>query len=165
MSILVGDDSRTEYTGISFAGKNQNLDTGFKVLHLGKRTQSLVSSRSLSKNGGITTYRSQVKIAKSAVGAKCSVSCDGLMLDDISRSDTIPLNDLQNNDITFSHEAKVGKISEKALFYLMSRGLSEKDATSLIVRGYANPISKELPLEYAVEMNRLINLELEGGEM
>lgn len=164
MSILVGDNAKTEYTGISFAGKNQNLDTGFKVLHLGKNTQSLVSSRSLSKNGGVTTYRSQVKIAKSAKGAKCSVSCDGLMLDDISRSDTIPLNDLQNNDITFSHEAKVGKISEKALFYLMSRGLSEKDATALIVRGYANPISKELPLEYAVEMNRLINLELEGGD-
>ena len=164
MSILVGDNAKTEYTGISFAGKNQNLDTGFKVFHLGKNTQSLVSSRSLSKNGGVTTYRSQVKIAKSAKGAKCSVSCDGLMLDDISRSDTIPLNDLQNNDITFSHEAKVGKISEKALFYLMSRGLSEKDATALIVRGYANPISKELPLEYAVEMNRLINLELEGGD-
>ena len=164
MSILVGDNAKTEYTGISFAGKNQNLDTGFKVLHLGKNTQSLVSSRSLSKNGGVTTYRSQVKIAKSAKGAKCSVSCDGLMLDDISRSDTIPLNDLQNNDTTFSHEAKVGKISEKALFYLMSRGLSEKDATALIVRGYANPISKELPLEYAVEMNRLINLELEGGD-
>ena len=162
MSILKGDNSSTEYTGISFAGKGQNLDTGFKVVHIGKNTSSVVSSRSISKNGGITTYRSLVRIMPKAINSKCSVSCDGLMLDDISRSDTIPVNDVQNNQVSFSHEAKVGKISEKSIFYLMSRGLSEDDAKALIVRGFASPVSKQLPMEYAVEMNRLINLELEG---
>ncbi len=163
MSILKGDNSKTEYTGISFAGKGQNLDTGFKVVHIGKNTSSLVNSRSISKNGGIATYRSLVKILPSAQNSNCSVSCDGLMLDSISKSDTLPVNDIQTNNATFSHEAKVGKISEKALFYLMSRGLSEEDARAMIVKGFANPVSKELPLEYAVEMNRLINLELEGA--
>ena len=162
MSILKGDNSSTEYTGISFAGKGQNLDTGFKVVHIGKNTSSVVSSRSISKNGGIATYRSLVRIMPKAINSKCSVSCDGLMLDDISRSDTIPVNDVQNNQVSFSHEAKIGKISEKSIFYLMSRGLSEDDAKALIVRGFASPVSKQLPMEYAVEMNRLINLELEG---
>lgn len=162
MSILKGKNAKTEYTGISFAGKGQNLDTGFKVVHLAPNTSSVVSSRSLSKNGGIATYRSLVSILPNATGSKCSVTCDGLMLDDISRSDTIPCNNVETSDVEFSHEAKVGKISEKAIFYLMSRGLSEDDAKAMIVRGFANPVSKELPLEYAVEMNRLINLELEG---
>ena len=163
MSILKGDNAKTEYTGISFAGKGQNLDTGFKVVHVGKNTSSVVNSRSISKNGGIATYRSLVKILPNATNASCSVTCDGLMLDNLSRSDTVPVNDVQNNEVEFSHEAKVGKISEKAIFYLMSRGLSEDDAKAMIVRGFANPVSKELPLEYAVEMNRLINLELDGS--
>jgi len=163
MSILKGDNAKTEYTGISFAGKGQNLDTGFKVVHMAKNTSSVVSSRSISKNGGIATYRSLVSILPNATGSKCSVTCDGLMLDDLSRSDTIPFNDVQTNDVEFSHEAKIGKISDKAIFYLMSRGLSEDDAKAMIVRGFANPVSKELPVEYAVEMNRLINLELEGS--
>lgn len=163
MSILKGDNSKTEYTGISFAGKGQNLDTGFKVVHIGKNTSSVVSSRSISKNGGIATYRSLVSILPNAENSKCSVTCDGLMLDDISRSDTIPVCNVENADVEFSHEAKIGKISEKAIFYLMSRGLSEDDAKAMIVRGFANPVSKELPIEYAVEMNRLINLELEGS--
>lgn len=162
MSILKGDNSSTEYTGISFAGATQNLDTGFKVVHMGKNTSSVVSSRSISKNGGIATYRSLVSILPSATGSKCSVSCDGLMLDEISRSDTIPVNNVENSHVSFSHEAKIGKISEKSIFYLMSRGLSEEDAKALIVRGFASPVSKQLPMEYAVEMNRLINLELEG---
>ncbi len=162
MSILKGDNSKTEYTGISFAGKNQNLDTGFKVVHVGKNTSSVIVSRSISKNGGIATYRSLVSILPNATGSKCSVTCDGLMLDDLSRSDTVPVNNVENGQVEFSHEAKVGKISEKAIFYLMSRGLSEEDAKAMIVRGFANPVSKELPIEYAVEMNRLINLELEG---
>ena len=162
MSILKGDNSSTEYTGISFAGYGQNLDTGFKVVHLGKNTTSNVLAKSLSKNGGVSTYRSIVDIRPSATNARCSVTCDGLMLDDISRSDTIPVNDVQNNQVSFSHEAKIGKISEKSIFYLMSRGLSEEDAKALIVRGFASPVSKQLPMEYAVEMNRLINLELEG---
>ena len=163
MSILKGDNSKTEYTGISFAGKGQNLDTGFKVVHIGKNTSSVVSSRSISKNGGIAIYRSLVSILPNAENSKCSVTCDGLMLDDISRSDTIPVCNVENADVEFSHEAKIGKISEKAIFYLMSRGLSEDDAKAMIVRGFANPVSKELPIEYAVEMNRLINLELEGS--
>ena len=163
MSILKGDNSKTEFTGISFAGKNQNLDTGFKVVHVGKNTKSVISSKSISKNGGVATYRSIVKILPNATLSKCSVNCDGLMLDSLSRSDTIPVNDIQNGDVEFSHEAKVGKISEKAIYYLMTRGLSEDDAKAMIVRGFASPVSKELPMEYAVEMNRLINLELEGA--
>lgn len=163
MSILKGNNSKTEYTGISFAGNGQNLDTGFKVVHMGKNTSSVVDARSLCKDGGISTFRSFVNILKNATDAKSSVNCDGLMLDDISRSDTIPTNNIENDDITFSHEASVGKISEEAIFYLMTRGLSKEDARALIVRGFANPVSKELPMEYAVEMNRLINLELKGG--
>ena len=162
MSILKGDNSSTEYTGISFAGATQNLDTGFKVVHIGKNTSSVINSRSISKNGGIATYRSLVRILPNADGAKCSVSCDGLMLDSISRSDTVPVNDIQNSSAVFSHEAKIGKISDKSIFYCLSRGLSEEDAKALIVRGFASPVSKQLPMEYAVEMNRLINLELEG---
>ena len=165
MSILKGDGSSTEYTGISFAGAGQNLDTGFKVLHLGKNTTSNIVSKSLSKNGGVSTYRGYVNIAKTADNAKCSVTCDGLMLDDISKSDTIPANNIQNQSVVFSHEAKVGKISERAIYYLMTRGLSESDAKALIVRGFASPISKQFPMEYAVEMNKLINLELEKGEL
>ena len=161
MSILLGDNSSTEYTGISFAGAGQNLDTGFKVLHIGKNTTSNIVSKSLSKSGGIATYRSLVDIRQSAQNAKCSVTCGGLMLDDISKSDTIPVNSVANNSVVFSHEAKVGKISEEAIYYLMTKGLSEQDAKALIVRGFASPISKALPLEYAVEMNRLIDLELE----
>ena len=163
MSILQGDNSKTEYTGISFAGAGQNLDTGFKVVHIGKNTSSVINSKSISKSGGIATYRSLVKILSSATDSRCSVNCDGLMLDNLSRSDTLPVCDIQTDDVEFSHEAKVGKISEKAIFYLMSRGLTESDARAMIVRGFASPVSKELPLEYAVEMNRLINLELEGG--
>lgn len=163
MSILKGENAKTQYTGISFAGKGQNLDTGFKVVHMAKNTSSVISSRSLSKNGGIATYRSLVSILPNAIGSKCSVTCDGLMLDDISKSDTIPFNNIETSEVEFSHEAKIGKISEKAIFYLMSRGLSEEDAKAMIVRGFANPVSKELPVEYAVEMNRLINLELEGS--
>ena len=161
MSILLGDNSSTEYTGISFAGAGQNLDTGFKVLHIGKNTTSNIVSKSLSKSGGIATYRSLVDIRQSAQNAKCSVTCDGLMLDDISKSDTIPVNSIANNSVVFRHEAKGGKISEEAIYYLMTKGLSEQDAKALIVRGFASPISKALPLEYAVEMNRLIDLELE----
>ena len=163
MSVLNGEGAKTEYTGISFAGKNQNLDTGFKVVHNAPNTSSVVNSKSISKNGGICTYRALTRINENAKNSKCSVSCESLMLDDISRSDTIPVNDIRNDDIEFSHEAKIGKISDKTIFYLMSRGISEEDAKAMIVRGFAYPISKELPVEYAVEMNNLINLELEGS--
>ena len=163
MSVLNGEGAKTEYTGITFAGKGQNLDTGFKVVHNAPNTSSVVNSKSLSKNGGACTYRALVRIMENATNSKCSVSCESLMLDDNSRSDTIPVNDIRNDEIEFSHEAKIGKISDKAIFYLMSRGLSEDDARAMIVRGFAYPVSKELPIEYAVEMNNLINLELEGS--
>ena len=163
MSILNGENAKTEFTGISFAGKGQNLDNGFKVVHNAPNTSSVVNSKSISKNGGICTYRSLVRVTENAPKSKCSVSCESLMLDDISKSDTIPVNDIRTDDVEFSHEAKIGKISDKAIFYLMSRGLSEEDAKAMIVRGFAYPVSKELPVEYAAEMNTLINLELEGA--
>ena len=163
MSILNGEGAKTEFTGISFAGKGQNLDTGFKVVHNAPNTSSVVNSKSISKNGGIATYRSLVQIMPRAKNSKCSVSCESLMLDSLSKSDTIPVNDIRTEEVEFSHEAKIGKISDKTIFYLMSRGLSEEEAKSMIVRGFAYPISKELPVEYAVEMNNLINLELEGS--
>ena len=163
MSILNGEGAKTEYTGITFAGKGQNLDTGFKAIHNAKNTSSVVNSKSISKDGGSCTYRSLIRIAENAINSKSSVSCESLMLDDISKSDTIPVNDIRTDEVEFSHEAKIGKISDKEIFYLMSRGLTEEDAKAMIVRGFAYPVSKELPLEYAVEMNNLINLELEGS--
>ena len=163
MSFLNGENAKTEYTGITFAGGGQNLDTGFKVIHNAPNTTSLINSKSISKDGGSCTYRSLVRIMDNAKNSKCSVSCESLMLDNISRSDTIPVNDIRTDEVTFSHEASIGKISDKEIFYLMSRGLSEEDAKAMIVRGFAYPISKELPVEYAVEMNNLINLELEGS--
>ncbi len=163
MSILNGENAKCEFTGISFAGKGQNLDTGLKIVHNAPNTSALVNSKSISKDGGICTFRSNVNIRKIAKNSKASVSCESLMLDSISRSDTIPVNNIETEDVTFSHEAKIGKISDGAIFYLMSRGISEEEARAMIVRGFADPISKALPLEYAVEMNNLINLELEGS--
>lgn len=163
MSVLNGENAISEFTGISFAGKNQNIDNGFKCVLNAPNTKAVINTKSISKAGGVCTYRSFIKATKNAVNGSASTSCDSLMLDDLSRSDTIPVSDITGEAFTYSHEAKIGKINSKALFYLMSRGISEKDATSLIVRGFAFPISKELPMEYAVEMNNLINLELEGG--
>ena len=163
MSILNGENAKCEFTGISFAGKGQNLDTGLKIVHNAENTSSVVNSKSISKDGGICTFRSDIKVRPRAKNSKVSVSCESLMLDSISRSDTIPVNSIENDEIEFSHEAKIGKISDKTIFYLMTRGISEEEAKAMIVRGFASPISKELPLEYAVEMNNLINLELEGS--
>lgn len=163
MSILKGDDSRMEFTGITFAGEGQNLDTGAKVVHTGKRTSSYVNTKSISKDGGISTFRSSVQIGEQASGSKASVSCQSLMLDDISRSDTVPAMDIRTRDANVGHEAKIGRISDEAVFYLMSRGISEEDARAMIVSGFADDVSKELPLEYAVEMNNLIQLEMKGS--
>ena len=149
--------------GISFAGNGQNLDTGVKVVHNAENTSSVVNSKSISKDGGICTFRSNVQVTPKATNSKIVVSCDSLMLDSKSRSDTIPTDNIATDDVEFSHEAKIGKISDQSIFYLMSRGLSEEDAKAMIVRGFADPISKELPIEYAVEMNNLINLELDGA--
>ncbi|MBP5197634.1 MAG: Fe-S cluster assembly protein SufB [Lachnospiraceae bacterium] len=162
-TILKGKDSQCDYTGITFSGKGQNLDTGCRMVHLGENTSSLVTAKSLSKDGGINTFRSSIEVMPSATGSKSSVDCSSLMLDDISRSDTIPEIDVRTADCNIGHEAKIGRISDDAVFYLMSRGISEEEARSMIVSGFANPISKELPLEYAAEMNNLIKLEMEGA--
>ena len=162
MTILKGDHSKMEFTGITFAGKGQNLDTGAKVVHQGVGTTSVINSKSISKDGGIGTYRSSVVIQSSAKKAKASVSCDSLMVDSISRADTIPGMDIRTDDADVGHEAKIGRISDDAIFYLMSRGISEEEAKAMIVSGFDNPVSKELPLEYAVEMNNLIKLEMSG---
>lgn len=162
-TILKGDRSLCEFTGITFSGKGQDLDTGAKVIHIGKHTSCSISSKSISKSGGKNTYRSAIIVQKGATGAKCSVNCDSLMLDSESRSDTIPAMNIFTDDCDVGHEAKIGRISNKAIFYLMSRGLSEEDARAMIVSGFANPVSKELPLEYAVEMNNLIQLEMKGS--
>lgn len=163
MSILNGENAKCEFTGISFAGKGQNLDTGLKIVHNAKNTSSVVNSKSISKDGGICTFRSDIKVRNITEKSKISVSCESLMLDSISRSDTIPVNEIETDEVEFSHEAKIGKISDNTIFYLMTRGISEEEAKAMIVRGFANPISKELPVEYAAEMNNLINLELEGS--
>ena len=163
MSVLKGDNSRMEFTGVTFAGAGQNLDTGAKVTHIGKNTSSYMNTRSISKSGGISTFRSSVVVAKTAKGAKSSVSCQSLMLDSESRSDTVPAMDIRTRDASVGHEAKIGSISNDAIFYLMSRGMSEEDARAMIVSGFADNVSKELPVEYAVEMNNLIRLEMKGS--
>ncbi|MBR0164103.1 MAG: Fe-S cluster assembly protein SufB [Lachnospiraceae bacterium] len=161
MTILKGDRAQMEFTGITFSGNGQNLDTGLKIVHQGKETTAVVNSKSISKGGGIGTFRSAVVVQKSAKKAKASISCDSLMLDSISRTDTIPAMDVRSDDADIGHEAKIGRISDEAIFYLMSRGIKEDDAKAMIVSGFADPVSKELPLEYAAEMNNLIKLEME----
>ena len=163
MSILKGRGARMEYTGITFAGKGQNLDTGAKVIHSAPDTSSYMNARSISKDGGVSTFRSAVVVNKDAANSKSAVSCQSLMLDAESRSDTIPAMDIRTKDADVGHEARIGRISDEAVFYLMSRGLSEEDARALIVSGFADNVSKELPLEYAVEMNNLIRLEMKGS--
>ncbi len=162
-TILKGKGADCEYTGITFSGKGQDLDTGCRMVHIGEDTSSLVTTKSLSKDGGIGTFRSAVEIMPTANNAKSSVDCASLMLDDFSRTDTIPEIDVRTNNCDIGHEAKIGSISDEAVFYLMSRGISEAEARAMIVSGFANPISKELPLEYAAEMNNLIKLEMEGS--
>ena len=162
MSILKGDRSRCEFTGVTFAAAGQYLDTGCKIIHQGKQTSSTVHSKSISKNGGTAFYRGLLKVLPEATGARSTVECESLMLDNESTSDTIPIIDINNDSVDIGHEAKIGRISDEAIFYLMSRGISEDEAKAMIVRGFVEPISKELPLEYAVELNKLIELELEG---
>ena len=163
MSVLNGERARSEFTGVTFAGHGQNLDTGCKVVHNAPKTSSVVNTRSISKSGGISTFRSSVVVTNKAKQAKSSVSCQSLMLDNISRSDTIPAIDVRTADADIGHEAKIGRISDEAVFYLMSRGISEEEARAMIVSGFADNVSKELPLEYAVEMNNLIRLEMQGS--
>ncbi len=163
MSVLAGEGARTEFTGVTFAGAGQNLDTGTKVVHAAPNTSSYINTRSISKGGGISTFRSAVVVTEKAKGSKSAVSCESLMVDDISQSDTIPAMDIRTSDCDIGHEARIGRISDDVVFYLMSRGMSEEDARALIVSGFADNVSKELPLEYAVEMNNLIRLEMKGS--
>lgn len=163
MSILQGEGARMEFTGITFAGAGQDLDTGAKVVHAAPNTTSHISTKSIARDGGVSNFRSSVVVLPNARGSKSSVSCESLMLDDRSRSDTIPAMDIRCDAVDVGHEAKIGRISEEAIFYLMSRGMTEEDARALIVGGFAEPIAKELPLEYAVEMNNLIHLEMKGS--
>lgn len=163
MSILNGKGARSEYTGVTFSGAGQDLDTGTKVVHNAPDTTSIVTARSISKSGGGNTFRSAVVVKPQAKGSKSSVSCESLMLDSESRSDTIPAMDIRTSEADIGHEAKIGRISNEAIFYLMSRGMSEEDAKAAIVSGFADNVSKELPLEYAVEMNNLIRLEMKGS--
>ena len=148
---------------MTFAGHGQNLDTGAKMVHNAEDTSSYINTRSISKDGGVSTYRSSVVIGRNAKNAMSAVSCQSLMLDSDSRSDTIPAMDVRTQQADVGHEARIGRISDDAVFYLMSRGLSEEDARAMIVSGFADTVSKELPLEYAVEMNNLIRLEMVGA--
>lgn len=163
MSVLNGEGARSEFTSVTFAGHGQDLDTGCKVVHNAPNTSSYVNTRSISKSGGVSTFRSSVVINPQAKNSKAAVSCQSLMLDDISRSDTIPAMDVRTQQADVGHEAKIGRISDDAIFYMMSRGISEEDARAMIVTGFANNVGKELPLEYAVEMNNLIQLEMKGS--
>src|SRR3989441_11046022 len=160
---LMGDRAHGEVLSIAFAGSGQHQDAGGKCVHVAPNTTSVITSKSISKNGGRAGHRGLLEVAKGAVGAKSKVVCDALILDEESRSDTYPYIQVDENDVELGHEATVSKIGEEQLFYLMSRGLSETEASAMIVSGFVEPITKELPLEYAVEMNRLIQLQMEGS--
>ncbi len=148
---------------VAFAGEGQHQDTGAKMLHLAPNTSSNIVSKSVSRGGGRTSYRGLVQVYKGAHGSRSSVKCDALLVDTISRSDTYPYVDIREDDVTMGHEATVSKVSEEQLFYLMSRGLTEDEAMAMVVRGFVEPIAKELPMEYALELNRLIELQMEGA--
>lgn len=162
-SVLAGEGARSEHMAIAFANAGQWQDTGAKVLHLAPHTSSRVVSKSVSMAGGCCVYRGLLKVAPAAHDVTANIECDALLLDDISRTDTVPDIRVKNNDVTIAHEATVGKLSEEDLFYLQSRGLPEEQAKAMIVSGFIEPIVRLLPLEYAVEMNRLIELEMEGS--
>ena len=160
---MMGKGARGEILSIAFAGKGQHQDAGGKVVHGAPYTSSRIISKSISKNGGRASYRGLLKVAAGAKGSKSNVVCDALILDPQSRSDTYPYIEIDEDDVKIGHEASVSKIGEEQLFYLMSRGLSEAEAATMIVSGFIEPLVKELPMEYAVEMNKLIQLQMEGS--
>jgi Fe-S cluster assembly protein SufB len=162
-SILKGNNAKATHLSIAYAGEGQHQDTGAKVYHIGKNTNSRIVSKSISKGNGKTTYRGLVKVTKGAKNTKCNVECDSLLLDKTSKTDTIPIIQSNEEEVSVGHEASIGKITDEQLFYLTSRGISEEEAMDLIVAGFIEPIIKQLPLEYAVEMNRLIQLEMTGS--
>jgi Fe-S cluster assembly protein SufB len=160
---LMGERAHGEVLSIAFAGTGQHQDAGGKAVHVAPNTTSVITSKSISKNGGRAGYRGLLEVNKKALGSKSKVVCDALILDDESRSDTYPYIKIDADNVDIGHEATVSKIGEEQLFYLMSRGLTEAEASAMIVSGFVEPITKELPLEYAVEMNRLIQLQMEGS--
>ncbi|GGG24333.1 FeS cluster assembly protein SufB [Lysinibacillus alkalisoli] len=161
--ILKGEGARGMTLSIALAGNGQHQDAGAKMIHLAPNTSSTIVSKSISHHGGKVSYRGIVRFGPKAKGARANIECDTLIMDNESTSDTIPYNEILNDDVSLEHEAKVSKVSEEQLFYLMSRGISEQEATEMIVMGFIEPFTKELPMEYAVEMNRLINYEMEGS--
>lgn len=160
---LNGRGARGTMLSIAFAGAGQNQDTGAKMIHNAPQTSSSIVSKSIAKDGGEVNYRGQVTFGKKSAGSISHIECDTIIMDGLSKSDTIPFNEIHNGQVALEHEAKVSKISEEQLFYLMSRGLSEGEATEMIVMGFVEPFTKELPMEYAVELNRLIAYEMEGS--
>ena len=160
---LMGEHAKGETLSVAFAGEGQHQDAGSKMVHAAPNTSSTIVSKSVARGGGRTSYRGLVQIMEGAHGSKSSVVCDALLVDTISRSDTYPYVDIREDDVTMGHEATVSKVSEDQMFYLMSRGMSETEAMAMIVRGFVEPIAKELPMEYALELNRLIELQMEGA--
>ena len=160
---LTGEHAKGEVLSVAFAGEGQHQDTGSKMLHLAPNTSSNIVSKSVARGGGRSAYRGLIQINPGAKGSKSNVECDALLVDNISRSDTYPYIDIREDDVTLGHEATVSKVSQDQLFYLMSRGLTEEEAMAMIVRGFVEPIAKELPMEYALELNRLIELQMEGS--
>ena len=160
---LVGEHAKGETLSIAFAGAGQHQDTGSKMVHIAPNTSSKIVSKSVARNGGRSAYRGLVQVREGAKGARNSVECDALLVDQISRSDTYPYIDVREDDVTMGHEATVSRVSEEQLFYLMSRGMTEEEAMGMIVRGFVEPIARELPMEYAMELNRLIELQMEGS--
>jgi Fe-S cluster assembly protein SufB len=160
---MTGEHAKGEVLSVAFAGEGQHQDTGAKMLHLAPNTSSNIVSKSVARGGGRASYRGLVQVNKGAHGSRSSVKCDALLVDTISRSDTYPYVDIREDDVTMGHEATVSKVSEDQLFYLMSRGLTEDEAMAMVVRGFVEPIAKELPMEYALELNRLIELQMEGA--
>ena len=160
---LMGERAYGETLSIAFAGKDQHQDTGAKMVHLAPNTTSKVTSKSVSRLNGKSTYRGLLSVAKGATNVKATVRCDALLLDDTSKTETYPYMEINQEDATITHEATVGKIGDEQIFYLMTRGFSEEESLSLIVNGFMEPFTKELPMEYAVELNRLIKLEMDGS--
>lgn len=161
--ILAEPHASGSVLSIAFAGENQHQHTGAKMIHLAPHTNSTIVSKSIAKGGGMVDYLGKTYFSKNAVHSKSHIECDTIIVDDLSKSDTIPFNRIENSDVTLEHEAKVSRISEEQLFYLMSRGLDEAQATEMIVMGFVQPFAKEMPMEYAVELNRLIAFEMEGS--
>jgi Fe-S cluster assembly protein SufB len=160
---LMGEHAKGETLSVAFAGEGQHQDAGAKMVHMAPHTSSTIVSKSVARGGGRTSYRGLVQVMPRATHSASTVKCDALLIDTISRSDTYPYVDVRNDDVSMGHEATVSKVSEDQLFYLMSRGLNEDEAMATIVRGFVEPIARELPMEYALELNRLIELQMEGA--